>query len=84
MVTASCEHFLMVQDLGKGTRDPSREPKKSLWGNFCFVFCDARGRTEHSVRFSLKRRILMREGEMLFPYYFSVDIDILQRATIFL
>jgi hypothetical protein len=81
MVTASCEHCFVVQDLGKGTRDPGREPKFHFGGivflffaqdgAFCLVFTQA-------IVFPIK------EGETLFSYYFSVDIDILQRATIFL
>jgi hypothetical protein len=40
-------------------------------GAFCLGF-------PHAIAFSIK------EGEMTFSYYLSVDIDILQRATIFL
>ena len=40
MVTASCEHCFIVQDLERGTRDPSRELKNPLGGN-CLFFCFA-------------------------------------------
>jgi hypothetical protein len=86
MVTASCEHWFLFKILeGKKGPDDQEPSQNFLLGDCLFVFA-TRGQDgalcsgfSHAIAFS------DQGGRNDFSfYYLSVDIDILQRATILL
>ena len=83
----SLRKLAYTRDLGGGKGPDDQEPNQNFLalGDYLSVFMRRAGRMEHSVwGFPHAIAFSMKEGEMTFSYYLSVDIDILQRATIFL